>query len=169
MSTQLDMYDSAALVASKMPDELFTEPDDDWEPVAFLEGEEGRMMIPLGSMMGDEQAKDLLTSLLLPHVIKKTKARSLVMVLSIWQSKRSAKILNEEDKYIPPSQCQDRTEHVMVTEYTAEGVQRKAFAQIHRHEDKPPTLGEWEQMDDATEYSGRFVDPLVKALKEVAT
>lgn len=166
--SELSLFDSTAVIAANMPKELFTEPDDDWAPIAFVEGEE-TVTFPMGEFMGDDRAKDILAHLLLPGLIKHSKAKTLVMIMSIWQSETSVKSLAKGGTYIPPSQCDDRTEHVMISEYTAEGVKRQAFAQIQRHEGKPPTLGEWQQMNEATGYSGRFVEPLIKALKEVAS
>lgn len=165
-ASELSMFDTVAVIAQSMPKELFTQPDDDWTPIAFLQGKDEQVTFPLGEFMEDDRSKDILAHLILPGAIKHLKATSMVTVMSIWQSKTSAESLATE--YIPPSQCEDRTEHVMITEYTAEGVQRQAFAQILRHEDKPPTLDEWQQMDDAIGFSGRFVEPIVKALKEVA-
>lgn len=166
--SELSLYDSVAIIAGKMSEEVFTEPDDDWAPIAFVEDKDGdRMTLPLGEWMGDDRMKDVLTNLILPGAIKHVKAQKVVMILSIWQSETSAQLLRDTDEYIPPSECDDRTEHVMVTEYTREGVTRQAFAQIQRHEESPPTLDEWRELPDAAGYTGRFIEPIVKALKEV--
>jgi hypothetical protein len=60
----------------------------------------------------------------------------------------------------------NREEHLWLMEYTPEGVGRHSYARIHRDEKKPPTLGEWEETP-ADSFSGRFVEPIVRAMKSV--
>jgi hypothetical protein len=150
-----------------MSKNLFTEPDDDWTPVLFMETKEGEQgIMPLHEFMGAEPMKDLLANALIPMTINEFKAVKIVMVLSVWSSEKSVQAL-KEDKYVPPSQQDDREEHVLLVEMTREGVQRHSWAKIIRHKSKPPTLGEWNETT-ATGFDGRFVDPLVKALKAVS-
>lgn len=167
---ELTLFETVSLTVRSISEE-FAEPDDDWEPMAFLEGEiegeTGVATMPLGYLMGDDDMKDRLANHILPFAIKEFSATKLIFVMSVWSSEKSVASM-ATGKYIPPSKCDDRTEHVLLMEYTAEGVTRQAWAQITRHEGKPPTLGEWEQKDGVSGFSGRFVDPLVTALKEVA-
>jgi hypothetical protein len=53
----------------------------------------------------------------------------------------------------------------MISEYLPTGV-RTVFAEIERRKDLPPLLGEWEEMDGA-HLTGRFIEPIVTALKDV--
>jgi hypothetical protein len=168
MSTrEVDLFESVAITARRLSTEEFTKPDDDWEPMAFLDtlGEEQTIVMSLGPLMANDTTKDLLAEVLLPTLIKDMKVVRIVTVFSVWR----ADVRKDEDPYATrPSKHPDRQEAVMLAELTAEGVVRYSFASITRHETSPPTLGEWEELPEADGFSGRFVDPLVKALKEVA-
>jgi hypothetical protein len=167
VGAQLDLFDQVATLARKMPESLFTDPDDDWTPVAFLEGPQGIAQMPLEPFMEDDQTKDILADTILPQLITETKTTRVIMVLSVWTSATSASLLHETGKYVPPSQHDDRREAVYLIEYTRDGVQRQTHADIIRHETKPPSLGEWSQIEKVTSFEGRFVGPIVAALKRV--
>lgn len=168
---ELDLYENVGMIAARMPGELFTKPDDDWTPAAFLQDDDGNVSGPIGlaEFMESQHSKDMLAETALPLVIRMFAARSIVMVLSIW----SARIPKEEateylaGAYVAPSERPDREEKLMLIELKAEGVTRHSFAPIIRHEDAPPTLGEWEEIEGVDRFAGRFVDPLVAALKSV--
>lgn len=163
---ELDLFEFVAMSARLMPKSVFTEPDDDWTPVAFLDGPQGRTTMPLVQFMGDEMSKDILCESILPSVIKQFEATTVVMVISTWISTASSKLLTDTGKYVPPSMQADREERVMISEYTREGVTRQTWAPIIRSETEVPQLGEWSDMD-AVGVGGRFVTPIVKALKGV--
>ena len=168
MARELDMFEMVAVIAAKMPDELFTKPDDDWTPVAFMETPDGQVSMPLAPYMGTPADKEILTGLLLPAAITEMKASRIVMVLSVWVGKAETKEEIESEHFVPPSQQPGRLEKVMITEYTREGITRMSSALITRHEDAPPTLGEWDDdLSNAAQSEGRFVEPIVKALKAV--
>lgn len=163
---ELDLFEFVAMSARMLPNTVFTEPDDDWTPVAFLDGPDGRTTMPLVQFMGDEVSKDILTQSILPSVIQQFRATTVVMVISTWVSKASSELLTDTGKYVPPSMQADREERVLIVEYTREGVTRQAWATIQRFPDKVPQLGEWDD-EGAVGVGGRFVDPIVKALKGV--
>lgn len=167
MKAQLDLFEYVATSAQKMPDSVFTEPDDDWTPVMFLEGKQGTTVIPLHEYMNDDLSKNLLADVLLPMAIADFKATTAVMVVSTWISKTSSDLLNETGEYIRPSQQPDREELVYIMEFTREGVQRQAHAEILRSETEVPRLGEWVDVTNVESVEGRFAPPIVKALKGV--
>ena len=169
MSThELSLFDSVAATAAQMPAVAFTEPDDDWVPVLFMEDSEGNQAtMPIEMFMQNEQTKNLLTDMIIPAAIKNFKARTVVMVLSVWRSTLPPDV-DWQDRPTP-SEDLDRREEVMIIEYTAEGVTRSAMAEIIRHENAPPTLAEWDDMGEASlSQEGRFVGPIVAAMKRVS-
>lgn len=142
----------------------FTEPDDDFESIVVLETKDGNAAIlPIGFFMETETSKELLAEVVLPVAIRKMEVQRLVFVTSAWAV---SKEVGEMDPR--PSEDPDRYEIVIATEMTADGVVDDRWAYIDRDPFgvAPPQLGEFEQMPTA-EHSGRFVDPLVAALKEV--
>jgi hypothetical protein len=164
---ELDLYEHVATIARSLPEVQFTKPDDDWLPVAFSDNGTGEQAIfPMHEHMGDENEKNLLANVILPAFIKGTRARTLVVVLSVWSAEVASPEELEPIRYVPASQRENREERLLIMEYTAEGIQRQAWARIIRHEDRPPELDEWEEME-AKSYGGRFVDPVVDALKRV--
>ena len=167
MSThELDLYDHVAYTAASISEKLFTEPDDDWTPVLFMEDADGqRMTMPIEQFMVNEQTKDLLANFIIPEVIGKFSATIAVMVLSVWRGSPIPKGVDPDDRP-RPSEDVNRTEAVMIIEYTAAGVTRSSMATIVRHEDSPPTLDEW-QDDFGQSEDGRFVTPIVRAMKKV--
>lgn len=168
MARKLDLFEHVAALAASMPDNVFTDPDDDWTPVLFMEGPQGGTMMALEPYMTDEIHKDMLASVVIPAAIDQFKPTVVVMIVSAWTSKTSGDLLRDTGEYFPPSEQADRKEQVVVIEYTREGVTRQAFAQIKRFADKVPRLGEWEDMPPAKAVDGRFITPIVQALKGVA-
>lgn len=164
----LDLFESAAHIASSIPDNVFTSPDDDWLPVLMLEAQNGdTVTVPIHDFMDDEFKKDMLAEILMPAVIADVKATKAVMVFSAWTSKIAAESVRDgSGDYLPPSQQPDREEYVVIIEYTRDGVTRQAWGKIMRSETEIPRLGEWEELP-VDRFEGRFVDPIVKALKGV--
>ena len=170
MAETLGLFDSVAVTARSMTTEHFTDPDDDWEPILFVEGKTGTGMTPLGQFMRNDGSKDMLAEVVIPAVVEQFQATTVVMVLSTWTASVASKEELEPIRYVPPSQRPDRREQLLIIEYTREGVTRQAFAEIIRHENSPPTLGDWdEQIMDKAVLEGRFVEPIVKAMKAVST
>ena len=170
MSThELNLFQHVAMIASTEMPGFFTEPEDDWEPIAFLELEEGNAIpaLPMGMYMQSVQGKELLARMILPMAIDHFGAKRIVLLLSVWMAQGYSKEEIESGEYMAPSKHPERTEHIQLLELTADGVQRHSMAQIIRHEDSPPTLGEWDDLEELENFEGRFIDPLVAALKEV--
>ena len=163
----LDLFEAVAASAQAMPKDVFNKPDDDWIPVVFLDGPEGTATVPVYDFMDSDEKKDLLTHSILPAMISQFKATSVVILISAWVSAKATESYEGGGGvYIPPSQQPDREERVLIVEYTREGITRQAWAPILRSETEVPQLGEWD--DQATlGVDGRFVAPIVKALKGV--
>ena len=58
MAETLGLFDSVAVTARSMTTEHFTDPDDDWEPILFVEGKTGTGMTPLGQFMRNDDNCD---------------------------------------------------------------------------------------------------------------
>lgn len=169
---ELDLFEFVAMQATRIPDELFTKPDDDWTPVMFMECKDGsRPIIPLEPYMGNEAEKEVLANVLMPSLIAHFEAIKVVMVLSCWTAQVASLEELEPIRYVRPSQRENREEVLLLTEYTRDGVSRFSMAPIIRHEDSPPTLGEWgEETAEGSSLGseGRFVTPIIHALKQVS-
>lgn len=170
MSThELGLFDHVATIAAKMPEAAFTKPDDDWTPILFMEDASGKQVtMPIEHLMANDRAKDLLADFIIPEAIKKFQAKTAVMVLSVWRGPALAEGVDWQDRP-RPSEDPNRTEELMIIEYTASGVTRYTMAEIVRHEASPPTLSEWRDLDATLGYEGRFVGPIVAAMKRVAS
>lgn len=168
---EIDLFEYVAIQARKIPENVFTKPDDDWTPVMFIECGDGECgMLPLEPFMGDDLSKEFCADVVMPTAIEVAKARKVVLVLSAWTAQVWCEEELEPIRYIPPSQRENREEVLVVMEYTSEGVARHAMAPIIRHDDSPPELGDWwddESELSPTDFDGRFVQPIVNALKEV--
>jgi hypothetical protein len=178
MAHEISFFDGVALMAVSMSENVFTKPDDDWAPMMFLQGtHDGHPVspiVPLHTFMHNDTQKDFLAEIVLPAVIKEFKADIVILLFSVWMAKEpegaAGYMVHGQGEFIQPSARPDRIEAITLAEYTSAGVTRYASAQIIRHEDKPPTLDEWEThaIDSGANYTGRFVEPIVAAMKEVA-
>lgn len=167
---ELDLFEFVAMQASQIPRELFTEPDDDWTPVMFMECKDGeRTILPLEQFMTDDNTKSILANLIMPAAIDHFQATKVVLVLSVWTAEVASPEELEPIRYVPPSQRENREEALLLLEYTRDGVTRQSMAPITRHEDTPPTLEDWDDLDEApTGYEGRFIQPIIDALRQVS-
>lgn len=146
----------------------FTEPDDDWFPVAHVltkKGERFVLAIDLDFMQNEATKGRLVKNL--TDFIRKKKVTHFTLVLSTWIVKADRKpgidLDTQAEEVGLPSQHPDREEMLLVTSFDADTF-ITGFALIERHDDAPPTLGEFERMpDDAM--SGRFIEPFRDALK----
>jgi hypothetical protein len=146
----------------------FTEPNDDWDPVAlFIDREEALTVAALDySFFSSERAKDMLAEEVLPTLVRETKAQYVAFVIGAWQ------VLVRGPGPLPkllPSEHPDRVEIIGVTLVSARQA-AMASAEVIRREDGPPLLSDWTtvQVEGPTDpragLAGRFVDPLRRAL-----
>lgn len=133
--------------------EGFTEPDDDWMPIACLDGEDGLILIGLaGDLFADGLRKDAL-ALFLKQAMVQFKAR------------RYALLLNTHMRAVDPDEYEQiASEHKRVQEF--EGAEEIlvlvvgdaeqedcVMAKIERDGISPPTLMEWKEPQG---WGGRF-------------
>lgn len=152
--------------ATSMPT-LFEEPDDDWAPVAMIlgykEGQEGLGVGVAPIPPAWLEDKDELVKLL-RKAIKEYRAVAIGLVLSAWMLRLEKDEVEHPELDLPrPSESEDR-EEILTVSILAANEEHFLMAEIKRDNENPPTLGEWETSDDS---SGRFVEPLVDALKTV--
>lgn len=139
--------------------ESFTEPDDDWEPTALIEGGEGTIVVALA------MEKALWPSAV-AIMAQKTKATKVALVTSSWGLHFSSS--EEYDAYcadpdaLSPSKHPNGIEMVAVTIYDAERVEAWS-ARILRDGEQPPSLSEWEW--GGAEPDGRMVGPIREAMR----
>ena len=146
----------------------FDAPDDDFEAMIVMETKSEQLMIfPAGQLMNSETTKDLMAEVVLPGLIRKHKVSRVVAVLSAWCVQVGKEY--DSDSSPRPSEHPDRYEVLLVTEMTAQGVGSDYWAYINRDPFliEPPSLGEFELQPETATHEGRFVDPIVAALKEV--
>lgn len=136
----------------------FTEPDDDWAPVLILQLKAGKGAVVGidGNFLASQQSKDLLAHEVIPQAIREFEAIGAAFVSSSW-------MVASDDRKVAPSEHPDREEVVMVTAMTA-GEHAFLMARISRHADRPPELGEFERLPASTDFEGRFVGPIRRAL-----
>lgn len=174
---EITFFESIALTAESMGRENFTEPDDDWVPIMFMLGEEDgkpiSSMASIGHFMDSDHSKDMLATMVIPAMIRKFQAKTVVLLLNVWtaQEPMGGWFEHRQGEFIQPSQRPDRQEALTLAEYTRQGLTRYAQAKINRYEYKPPDLDEWVDLplgeDGAIE--GRFVEPIVKAMQSLGT
>lgn len=154
-----------AKLNARMVGRSFTEPDDDWAPVAMLEIATGQVhVILLTPFFVDSDTKDVLTHQVLPALIQDTGARKLALVLSAWMAARPEHESEDEFTSVRPSERPDRQEILQVVVYDAERVEWWA-APIERHRRKPPSLGAWRDPGLGEQMDGRFITPIAEALR----
>jgi hypothetical protein len=152
--------------------ESFTDPDDDWEPVMFAISDDENVVIGLPpAAFASDRAKDMLCDVALPGIILAGRVRALVMVMSTWEVEYTKEFPRSADPHrqMPPSQHPRRREALYLSGLTAT-LTRSLRADIQRHPDAPPTLGEWRVREaDHPNYdvTGRFIAPLQEALGQV--
>jgi hypothetical protein len=164
----------ASLNAVRNVGKSFTGPDDDWAPMALLDGPHGIVPAALSmEFFASDATKDALVCEHLPALIRSTQTRKLALVLSAWMSvvPRSPEVdaALDEGRYpsrVRPSQDPNRQEIVSVSVYDAERAECH-IARILRDGQGPPRLAKWSEAHiGPDELGGRFVDSrLLDALR----
>ena len=164
-----DMFELLLTIASEGAERVgegFDDPDDDWAPMAMVSRADGTLLA-VGidpRFMANDGRKDMLAEEMLPAILREQEATAIVLLTSTWyvdQSRRDA----AEHGFRRPSQDPNRKEAVTLMGLSLTE-QALWMADIERHEDAPPTLGEWRKLPDksVTEITGRFVIPVRQAL-----
>lgn len=146
--------------------DTFNDPDDDFAPVAFIvrDGvdDPSIALFPMDKYM---ENKDMLFEVMIPTVIRKFRANSVVTVMSCFGVSTDAPLDGVQPKDHP-----DRWEAVLVTELTADGIKESLVSYISRDPlgKARPTITPFETFyTEASEVGGRTIDPLIAALKDV--
>lgn len=139
----------------------FTEPTDDWKPLAHFMGEDKQGMLPL-SFENDEEKNFM--SEAIAKCARMLDAKVVGLITSAWQVKvdKSEVDVDAVTTEVRPSQ-DPRREEVLVLSIISADKQVGYVARIIRDGKTPPTLGPWEKWDEGI-LKGRFVDPVVKEL-----
>lgn len=134
------------------------QPDDDLAPAMLIAGRDGkRVLVEIDpEFFQNEFTKDVLSEFVMPNMIREANGIAAVYICSVWETR-----LDD----VPVSRAPDRTEAVIVLGANLEEF-RLARAEIQRHPDAPPTLGEfeWEGHDEGHRGT-RFGDALLAGLE----
>lgn len=137
----------------------FTEPDDDWDAVALIEGGDGQTIV--AALMMDKRDFPAAVSLM----AKQAKATKVALVTSAWglllRSREEAEAYYADPEALPPSQHPDGYEQVVISVFDAERVEAWS-AKILRDGEQPPSLAEWEW---GSEPDGRMIGPIREAMR----
>lgn len=138
----------------------FDKPDDDWDPVALVEGGDGQAIIV--ALVMDKRDYPAAVSV----IVEKTKARKVALVTSAWglefANREEGEAWNADPEALPPSQHPDGFEQVVVSVFDAERVEAWS-AKILRDGEQPPGLAEWDW--GGAEVDGPMVGPIREALR----
>lgn len=128
------------------------QPDEDILPVLLTRGKRGLGIT--GLVMPDDEAKENVAQLMIASLAF-AEATECVFICTAWMGPP-----NVED--IPPSQHPERMERVILVHQTADNCDLYA-APVIRHDNRPPDLGQWEEMGGAM--GGRFGDAIEYGMK----
>lgn len=166
-------------------------PDADWEPFLFLGrlsdsgSQTGVVKILSLNELGDENKKDDVLRIQIPHAAVDADADFLALVGTGWTSNMKVDEMpdrvsddalagySEEDwERIRPRNAPDRYESVFIC-FAAHGEDGKgwfsqAMARITRRKGRHPLLGEWQEFgNDASRVEGNFIRSLAAGLRGV--
>jgi hypothetical protein len=147
----------------------FTQPNDDWQPVLFLYSPERGLQI-IAIVNFDTAAKQAFPAML-RALFYEHKPTSAAFVVSIWYvladlpgAKTAQEAMDLLDG-IQPSKHPDRKEAVQVT--LCDGnIEETWRADIVRHASLPPSLKDWELMDQDSEQGGQLANLLISAFED---
>jgi hypothetical protein len=149
MPTPLETLTEMSKDAIESIAETFEEPDADWLPTMLvMTREETFNLVGIDpEFMASPTTKAILAEQVIPGVLREQNAIAAAFVSSAWMGTYDNTKMGIGDKHLRPSQQPDRQEVVMLTLATA--LEAKSLtAPIIRHEDGPPTLGEWDGFDN---------------------
>ena len=162
-----DLIEHAQRVSRKAVEDL-TEPQEDILPVMVCSGPHGISVMLLSEMGGDDASKDQL-ALWMTATLVVTRAAAAVTVTTAWMTKMS---LDDPDVDLlagtikePVSERSDRVEGVALV-CCSRDTEVLITAPLTRHEDRPPTLGDWIRLGDGNGMTGgRFGEAMYRGLK----
>jgi hypothetical protein len=146
----------------------FTEPADDWHaPMLLLTDGENVISATVDpEVMQTIEGKDFFAEVAMPELISAHKIRSLVMLLNVWSfvPKTAEDVVLSTE--LGPALMPERVEQLHMVAFRADDDVEMWTNNIVRHEDAPPTLTGWEQVE-GLRVEGRFYDAINAALKAV--
>lgn len=147
----------------------FSSPDEDWQPVLFLQCDEQFYVMALSSIFQTRESK-LVLPVVLEQVFKQYKPVLAGLVLSAWYSQVSASdplagLTAEMTAIYGVSADPLRKEMVLVDFAGKDGKSEVWSAEIKRSPDTPPTLEPWMKWTEGV--GGRFGNALKKAFSSV--
>lgn len=143
--------------------ENFESPDDDWMTIlAWHDPEHNRgVLAPL--MFADELEKEF-TLLQAQKVIHNCGSEVVGVVMSSWAAtvtpEQAAEIQKRGDDWPKPTESPLRQEMLLIMGKEKGLPIMGVWAEIHRHDDAPPTLGKWEEFGESGAPQGLFADLL---------
>lgn len=139
----------------------FTKTDADWVPVANLYSEAQRKVHVVALSFQNDADKDA-TAYALASAVPKFDVDVVAFVMSSWMVTVSSDSISTEDaRKIKASRHPDRRE-ILLTCVVSADREYSAYAPIIREENKPPRLGEWQEMGHA--FESRIIDPVQAAM-----
>lgn len=136
----------------------FTSPDDDWVPILLVKSPDG-IGLAMVTITDDKQA----TADMLQESLRSNKATEAVLITSAWTISRGLGEQFDPERDFPICEQPDRQEVLVLTHVTTESA-AMYMANINRHADTPPTLGEWQEQVDGPQVAGIFVDAMRKGI-----
>lgn len=128
-------------------------PDEDIIPVLLTHGKRGLGITAL--MMPDDEAKEKIAQMMIASIAF-AEATEVIFICTAWMGPPNA-------LDVPPSQHPDRMERVILVHQQSTDKCDLYAAPVIRHDNRPPDLGQWEEMGGAM--GGRFGDAIESGMK----
>lgn len=154
----------------------FTHPEDDWHPIwAVLTQDQGTIIETGAREANDPRAKTKITQYVADFA-RRRGAIAIGSLMSTWQvildvEKLGEQRVREIERQVRAQDgstegIEGRVERLLVITYTAGNVESQ-HAPINRHDNAPPTLGEFAAIGDLDHLEGRMTEPLQEALRRI--
>ena len=155
-----ELVKAMALNAAREVGRGFTEPDDDWQPIALAMDAKGRGIFMVLDFGPASETKQAFLEEVLPVLLREAGAVAVALVTSSWmltfKGKRPAVLPR-------PSESPDREEVLIVS--VVDRLRAEAqIAPILRHPDRPPELGPWDVLPEDASFGGLVPETLRRAL-----
>lgn len=132
---------------SSMPERVMTSPQDDWQPVMFMQDDEGEITqypMPWGLLDGSDSGLEMLSGLL-TMVVTMERPERFAILTNGWRVPG----MSEAEKMEWPNDLakHPRAEERLWLRVADPNGDEHWTTRILRHEQTPPSLGEWELLD----------------------
>jgi hypothetical protein len=146
-----------ARMAARDAVNALTRPEQDILPMLMTYGKRGLGIA--GIEMPDDDGRDRVAKMMVATVAF-TEAAEVAFVSTAWMS-------NSESVGVRPRDDPQRVEKVVLVHWSGGGVSTMYAADVIRHDNRPPDLGQWEEMGG--EMGGRFGDAVELGLRLAKT